>query len=112
MDKEENRMRCPFPRPIKEDPSEIENDGDGDCDGAWQAKDSFPKLRLVRTSKPQRQQRSNVNVRRRKITIKCQSIPHSMQINSLYFNDFVLSTENSENQTDFNTIAAADSIYG
>lgn len=49
-------MRCPFPRPIKKDPAEIE------ADSSWQAKESFgTKLRLVRISKQQRSTVSLVN---------------------------------------------------
>lgn len=65
MDESENRERCPFPQPIKEDHTET--------DSAWQAKESsYPFLRFVRVTEKQRQQRqqrqkhSNVSLKRKK----------------------------------------------
>lgn len=57
MNREENRIRCQFPRPIKvEQPTTAGTAAGGD---SWQAKESFPKLRLVRVASPRR---SNVGV--------------------------------------------------
>lgn len=61
MDKSENSSkRCPFPQPIKTDPTETES--------SWKANESFPKLRLVRVPDKkcrdrhhQRQSRTNVS---------------------------------------------------
>lgn len=89
MDKEGNRMRCPFPRPIKVEAPHRENDSRGRNDGAWQAKESFPKLKLVRIPKSkQRQPRSNVNVsmkRNHKSNVLCYAMNYRF-----YFKHFLI----------------------
>lgn len=112
LDKMDKEDPCPFPLPIKVELSEHENVDN--CGGAWQAKESFPKLRLVRMPKSkQRPARSNVNVSRKNDKL---NVKHTLNFlfHCKYFINFMIFflpfTEKPKNQTNFNRITVAYSI--